>query len=371
MDLYIYGEIGVDIRPEDVRLKLENTKGDITLRVASPGGYVFDGYAIYNLLKDSGRVKEAYIDGLCGSIATLIVNSAEKVYMSAVGNYMIHNPWSSVQGEAKDMIKEARTLDKIKDVLVSIYSQKTQKPKDIIERMMNDETYMSAEDALSMGFVDKIIDRSKMVAKIKHYNNMNSNDEKEVKGMFAEIKALLTGKSKKEQPKNMGLQLDNGQMIFVQTEDGDLVGKEVFLATESGEPTEDAAPDGTHLLTDGRSIVVESGVITAVEEPEMEDVEAMKKKMKEMEEELAGYREKDEAAQAALQDATQKAENLEAENTELKNTIQNKMKALEEKVFGNPEPAKVADAKDSKNTEPHPMDGFANYLKSTFKNRIN
>lgn len=359
MELYIYGEIGIDVTPEMIRDKVLNSQGDITLRVQSPGGYVFDGYAIYNILKDSKRVKEAYIDGLCGSIATLIVNSAEKVYMSEVGQYMIHNPWSQVQGEAKDMIKEATTLNKIKDVLANVYEAKTNKPKELIEKMMDEESYMNAEEAKELGFIDEIVHRSKMVAKIHTNKSKMAENEKEVTSLMQEIKNMLASLVKSK-PKNMALELENGTKVFVETEDGDLVGKEVYLANEDGSATQEVAPDGAHTLADGRVIQVSEGIITAVEEPEMEDVAAMKEKIKQMEDELAQYKEKEEANANALAE-------MEAKNQELASVIETKLAEVQNMVIGK---ADVEKAKDISKTSNQENDPRVESFKKLFQNKI-
>ena len=97
------------------------------------------------------------IDGIAASAASVIAMAGTDVYISPTGLMMIHNPWTSVQGEAKDMRKVADTLDVIKETIMNAYQLKTGKSRDEISQMMDDETYMSAQTAKNEGFVDEVL----------------------------------------------------------------------------------------------------------------------------------------------------------------------------------------------------------------------
>ena len=78
---------------------------------------------------------------------------------------MIHNAWGGTMGEAKDMRKTAETLDKISGELTDIYRKKTGLSYDVLSEMMDEETWLNAEEAFELGFVDTISDSIKVAAK--------------------------------------------------------------------------------------------------------------------------------------------------------------------------------------------------------------
>ena len=153
-ELILHGIVGLDINAVDVINKYKEKQFDV-IRINSPGGYVVDGYALYNYFMD--KDVDVVIDGWCGSVATVIACAASKVSIPENGIYMIHNPAGGAFGESKDLLKEAEVLDKIKDGIVKIYSAKTGIDSDKISQMMDDETWLSGRDAFKLGFVDEVI----------------------------------------------------------------------------------------------------------------------------------------------------------------------------------------------------------------------
>lgn len=187
-DVYIYGAIVTDddfeegISAVDVRDTLKALEGvkTINLHINSPGGNVFEGLAIYNMLKQSKAEIDVYIDGLAASIASVIAMSGDAVFMPSNAMMMIHNPWvGGVAGNAKDLRKEADDLDKIAQSSVQIYLDKVQGKldKDQLEEIMDNETWLSAQEALDYGFVDEILEANQVAACVdksvmKHYVNV-------------------------------------------------------------------------------------------------------------------------------------------------------------------------------------------------------
>lgn len=128
----------------------------ITVRINSPGGNVFDGNAIYNLLKAHKATIHVIIDGVAASIASVIAMAGDTIEMPENAYMMIHNPSNMLYGTAEDMRKMADDLDKIKEGLVATYVARTGMKAEEISRLMNEETWMTAEDAMEMGFADKV-----------------------------------------------------------------------------------------------------------------------------------------------------------------------------------------------------------------------
>jgi ATP-dependent Clp protease protease subunit len=164
-ELTIYGDIGESWWGDSVSSKkfakdlaaLGPVK-NITVRINSGGGDVFAGHAILGLLKDHQAKVTIRTEGLAASAASVIAMSGDEIIMHSTDFMMIHNPASSVRGESKDMTKMAETLDVIKDGIMNAYVKKTGKSKDEISKMMDDETWMTGEDAVRLGFADKLAD---------------------------------------------------------------------------------------------------------------------------------------------------------------------------------------------------------------------
>ncbi len=134
----------------------------ITLRINSPGGDVFEAQAIYNLLKSYKGKISAHIDGICASAATLVACAAEKITMPTNSLFMIHNPACFLMDgyEAGDLRKTADMLDSVKDCILNVYLAKTKGKvsEKAIRKMMDEETWMTSEEALAHGFVDEVDD---------------------------------------------------------------------------------------------------------------------------------------------------------------------------------------------------------------------
>lgn len=138
---------------------LEDIDSDtILLRINSPGGFVWDGMAIYNgLLRHKAKIV-AEIDGIAASMASVIALAADEVRMADNARYMIHNPWGFAVGDAAEFRKVAEVLEGDTRNIAKIYEAKTGLPEDEIKAMMDAETWFDAATAKEKGFVDNVID---------------------------------------------------------------------------------------------------------------------------------------------------------------------------------------------------------------------
>jgi ATP-dependent protease ClpP protease subunit len=127
----------------------------ITLRINSAGGEVFDAQAMYSYLRTHRAYKTVRIDGLAASAASFLAMVGDKIIMPINAIMMIHNPATFAWGEAKDMRKAADFLDKVRDIFAAVYVVKTGLDDEKIKSMMDEETWMSADEALSLGFCDE------------------------------------------------------------------------------------------------------------------------------------------------------------------------------------------------------------------------
>lgn len=169
-ELLLYGEIGDwwdDLDAKSVVDQLEQlNKDQITIRIHSAGGYVLEGLAIYNRLKESKARKVVHIDGLAASMASVIAMAGDKIIMPENAWMMIHKPHNIVMGNADELRKHADTLDGFEGSLISIYAAKTGKDSHAIAEMLREETWLSAKDALDLGFIDEISTPVKAAASI-------------------------------------------------------------------------------------------------------------------------------------------------------------------------------------------------------------
>jgi ATP-dependent Clp protease protease subunit len=143
----------------DFRKALEGVR-NVTVHINSPGGDVMAGAEIYSALREHslngrGRVT-VIVTALAASAASVIAMAGDEILMSPTAYMMIHNPWSIVAGDAKEMRKTARTLDVISEGLINAYQQRTGKSRDELKRMLEAETWMSAGTAVEQGFADGI-----------------------------------------------------------------------------------------------------------------------------------------------------------------------------------------------------------------------
>lgn len=158
-DIYFYGEIvgdewdkwcSTDTCPQDVIDALKIAEGkDVDIYINSPGGSVFAGVAIYNILKRHQGKKTVHVDGVAASIASVIAMCGDTIIMPMNSCLMIHNPICMTYGNAAELRKMADDLDIIRDSIVAVYKTKLKSDKDIeeIKQMMDAETWFTAATA--------------------------------------------------------------------------------------------------------------------------------------------------------------------------------------------------------------------------------
>ncbi len=130
---------------------------NINVRINSPGGDVFEGIAIYNALRRHDSRIVVDVDALAASAASLIAMAGDTVRISDNSMMMIHNPYTIAGGDAREMRRVADLLDKVGENVVSIYHDKTPdlNPSQI-QDMLDAETWLTASEAVEMGFADEV-----------------------------------------------------------------------------------------------------------------------------------------------------------------------------------------------------------------------
>lgn len=192
---------------EDFAALLGAMKGkNITLRINSPGGDVFEAQAIYNLLKAYKGKITAHIDGLCASAATLVACAAETITMPANSLFMIHNPSCFLMDgcEAAALRKTADMLDSVKETIVNVYLSKTKGKltEETIRQLMDEETWMTSAEALEHGFIDAVDDFGVEAAMKAGMVVVNGISMPTIRERQEELVAMMGTKKKVKQVKN-------------------------------------------------------------------------------------------------------------------------------------------------------------------------
>lgn len=166
-EVYIFDEIGAyGITAQDFISEMKEYKDTpVNLRINCIGGDVFDGMAMYNIIKKREAKTTAYIEGIAASMGSVIALAADEVIMAENSLFMIHNAWGGAMGEAEDMRKTASILEKISGEIANIYERKTRLSLNRIVEMMDKETWLNAAEAYELGFIDLISDSIKVAAK--------------------------------------------------------------------------------------------------------------------------------------------------------------------------------------------------------------
>ncbi len=171
-EIYLYDQIGLDSWTGDgitakqfaKDLKALGSVKNITVKINSPGGDVFDGEAIYNELRDHPATINVRVMSLAASIASLIAMAGDTIEMQANSKIMVHKAWAFSMGNSDDMKKMANILDVIDESLVQAYVKRTGQTEAKIRQMLTAETWMVAADAVSLGFADSVIPEKEHVA---------------------------------------------------------------------------------------------------------------------------------------------------------------------------------------------------------------
>ncbi len=160
-EISIYDEIGGwGVTAKDFISDFKAKSGasnKVVLSINSPGGSVFDGWAIFNALKMSGKDITVRVMGIAASMASVIAMAGKRIEMPANSMMMVHNAISGVCGDAEDMREVADVLDKIDASIVATYMARTGKSEDEVRALMAADTYMTAAEAKDLGFVDEVI----------------------------------------------------------------------------------------------------------------------------------------------------------------------------------------------------------------------
>lgn len=157
-EVYIYDEIGFWGTDADsfVRQLLQIESPKIDLHLNSPGGEFFDGVAIYNALKMHPATVTTYVDALAASAASFIAQAGDKIIMADGSMMMIHDASGMTWGNAADHAKSAEVLDKISNIVASLYSGRAGETTEFWRALMLEEMWYTAQEAVDAKLADEV-----------------------------------------------------------------------------------------------------------------------------------------------------------------------------------------------------------------------
>ena len=320
-----YGEVNIKQVTQQIQNNADAEK--LIVHIHSPGGDVDEGFGIHDILVASGKVIETRIEGLCASIATVIALAGTTRQITENSEFMIHNPWGGSMGDADELQKYADQMKDVEKKIIDFYASKTGTGKKALDEMMKNESWLTAKQALDMGFVTEIISTMKAVAKFKPKNSKNTiiMDKKELEttidnkfeSLFDKIKALIGIRN----ADNVTVTAADGTVLDFgsQADTAEDVAVGMTATIEGG-----AAPDGDFVMPDGNTWVFESGELMEIKEPEADedDVEALKQKITDLEAEL-------ETANASNQEMKDSVEEIQTEIVAMKKQIKSDIETFE------------------------------------------
>jgi ATP-dependent protease ClpP protease subunit len=256
---------------------------DVDVHISSVGGSAFDAIAIYDLLKKyPGRVT-TYIDALAASAASVVAMGGQQVVMSKYALLMIHKPMVGSGGNADELLKDVQMLNVVQSRLAQIYMDKSGLDGVTINSLINSVTWMTADQAFDLGFIDQIDDYSTPVtnsALIQKYtntapavyqrcinkilnnkNNMNIENRELIEKTTSVLDKIMNFFKKVVNKQTI---TDRGTLHHT----GDIdEGTEVYQDEDMTTP----APTDTYTTADGKKIAVQKGQVQQVTPAETND----------------------------------------------------------------------------------------------------
>ena len=253
----------------------------IDMRIFCNGGSVVEGWAIYDRLRQSGKKISCTVEGKAASMATIIMLAAPKESRKAYENaaFLLHNPWVpgwclGDQLNAKDLKNQSEEMQMWQDKMVDAYVERCECDREEIQALMDKDIFISTSEALRLGLISSTIAPISASASKRNIENFINSKQQNPKAMEkkTEVKASLLDNilaklgvktleeaeqavaepQAKAEPKAMELNTADGQTLTVEREEG---------YPQVGDK---ASPDGTFEMPDGKTIVVEDGVITDI-----------------------------------------------------------------------------------------------------------
>lgn len=318
------------ISSDDVVKFIDSIPADdnkIDIHINCPGGYCFEGLRMYDALRQSGKEISCIVEGLCASMATIILMAAPKERRLAYPNatFLIHNPEAGfiktggypdrlTADELENMSEKMRLqADELRDLqnrLIDIYVDRTGTDRETLQSLMDDDITIGASRAIELGLISETL--APNTASTKNNFNMAKKDNKtEVNENWLQRLIAKAGFKSREAVtfKDLTFTAVDGSEFTVEREEGNYAIGDV------------ASPDGKYVMEDGSTVVVADGVVS--------DIIAAKMELKNP---VNGETISEEEAQQMLNNYEQQVNDLKAQLDAKDTEKQTETDALKEKI---------------------------------------
>jgi ATP-dependent protease ClpP protease subunit len=197
--------------------------GPVTVNVNSPGGDMFEGLAIYNLLREHKGEVTVKILGLAASAASVIAMAGDTVQIARAGFLMIHNAWVLAVGNRNDLREIADTLEPFDRAMADIYAARTGEDTTVMQKLMDAESWIGGSDAIEQGFADELLASDQV-------------QKKDSKASASAVRRIESALRAAGLPKSEAMRL----ISELKSSAGDPAG------SGEGDPTDPSHPAGTH-----------------------------------------------------------------------------------------------------------------------------
>lgn len=166
-EIEVIGEIGpgADVTLPAFREKLRQAPGEVLLTINSPGGDAFTGLAIFNSAVAHPATVTVQIIGVGASAASIVAMAGDEIRIAKNSHIMVHRSWGLTIGNTEDHLAQADVLERVDQSMAATYAERTKQTVPDMLEAMTAETWISADEAIEMGFADSIIDASKAAAR--------------------------------------------------------------------------------------------------------------------------------------------------------------------------------------------------------------
>jgi len=305
VEVVLSGEVGTwDVSARKIADAIEDrTSAPLVIKINSVGGDVFEGFAIYNAIKNHQGPTTAIVEGLAASAGSLIAISADMCIVRPASLMMLHNPHTVAAGESKDLRQSAEVLDKVRDIMVQRYKNKTGQSEESLIEMLDAETWLTPEEAVELGFADKVDYSEEQVG------GLHSSLITKITAMF-KTKSQIVEALTSDEIKDLALGLDvSAKLELVKALADNVEGvEEVCVKLGEGAEKYMSSPEVAVIPMDDHALLIALG---SLEERVAEEPEAM-----EEEEEEAIYEEEEEAQASVEAEVEAEAE------TEVKSEVE-------------------------------------------------
>lgn len=216
-----WSDSGTTAQRINAALRTIGRNSDVIVNINSPGGDVFEGLAIYNLLREhKGRVTVRVL-GVAASAASFIAMAADELQIARAGFFMVHNSWTIAGGNRNDLRDIADFLEQVDTTIADVYHVRSGLDADELSAQMDAETWIGGKKAVEMGFADGYLDSDVITNDIE--NKHSSNAVRKIDRLMA-----MSGISRTER-------------------------RELIAELKQGTP--DATPDSTLIATDMQNVL--------------------------------------------------------------------------------------------------------------------